>query len=83
MKALVLLFCLLLPTLAVASPITYDFTGNLGNPNMVWLVVVIQIVVVALVHWCARAGDEALDQIILKKVPCEKGGGPWKPCQQR
>ena len=35
--------------------ITYDFTGNLGNPNMVWwLVVVILIVVVPLVHWCAR-----------------------------
>ena len=54
MKAFVLLFCLLIPTLAVASPITYDFTGKLGNPNMVWLVVVILIVVVPLVHWCAR-----------------------------
>ena len=69
MKAVVLLFCLLLPPLAVASPITYDSTGNLGNPNMVWLVVVILIVVVPLVHWCAEAGDEALDQIILKR-PC-------------
>ena len=54
MKALVLLFCLFIPTLAVASPITYDFTGNLGNPNMVWLVMVILIVGVPLVHWCAR-----------------------------
>ena len=54
MRALVLLFCLLIPTLAVASPITCDFTGNLGNPNMVWLVVVILIVVVPLVHWSAR-----------------------------
>ena len=54
MKALVLLFCLLIPTLAVASPITYDFTGKLVNPNMVWLVAVMLIVVVPLVHWCAR-----------------------------
>ena len=54
MKAVVLLFCLFIPRLAVASPITNDFTGNLGNPNMVWLVVVVLIVVVPLVHWCGR-----------------------------
>ena len=64
MKAVVLLFCLLLSPLAVASPITYDSTGNLGNPNMIWLVVVVLIVVVPLVHWCGGTGDEMLRKAV-------------------
>ena len=51
MKAVVLLFCLLIPTLAVASPITYDLTGNLGDANLIWLVIIGPVVVVPLVHW--------------------------------
>ena len=54
MKAVVLLFCLLIPTLAVASPITYDLTGNLGDANLIWLVIIGLVVVVPLVHWWER-----------------------------
>jgi hypothetical protein len=67
MKAVVLLFCLLIPTLAVASPITYDLTGNLGDANLIRLSSLAW-------SWSCRsctggkAGDEALDQIILKRT---------------